>query len=85
MSSKFHSVSFQAQVHHFILVKYTPFILDPFLHGILSQQLKNDFEIFECCLCRKIQVLLGLHSTYTDLNVHVIMFTQCYDVSNTDV
>ena len=41
-------------------------------------------EILERWLCRKIQLLLRLQSTHTDLDVHVIMFTQCFDVSNTD-
>ena len=69
----------------FYLSKICTLHLDPFLSGILSQQLKNDFEIFQRWLCRKIQLLLRLQSTYTDLDVHVIMFTQCFDVGNTDV
>ena len=69
----------------FYLSKICTLNLDPFLSGILSQQLKNDFEIFQRWLCRKIQLLLRLQSTYTDLDVHVIMFTQCFDVGNTDV
>ena len=42
-------------------------------------------RIFQRWLCRKIQLLLRLQSTYTDLDVHVIMITQCFDVGNTDV
>ena len=44
---------------------------------------QNDFEIFGRWLCHKFQVLHRLQSTDTGSDVHVIMFTQCYDVSNT--
>ena len=60
----FHSVSFQAQAHHFIWVKYAPFILDPFLRGILSQQLKNDFEISSAGYAVKFKSSL-------DYNLHI--------------
>ena len=62
--------------------KICPLYLNPFLRGILSQQLKNDFEIFERWLCHKFQILHRLYPTDTGLDVRVIMFTQCYDESN---